>query len=55
MSFEHVPLLSSALKTTFFLLVKRHYLQGWCLVGVQGVLRRVWRAREDAQAPGERG
>ena len=30
---------------------KRHYLQGWCLGGVQGVLRRVWGAREDAQAP----
>ena len=42
----------------FFLSVKRHCLQGWCLGGVQGVLRRVWGAREDAQAPesqGERG
>ena len=33
----------------FFLSVKRHCLQGWCLGGVQGVLRRVWGAREDAQ------
>ena len=41
-----------------FLSVKRHCLQGWCLGGVQGVLRRVWGAREDAQAPltqGEQG
>ena len=39
----------------FFLPVKRHCLQGWCLGGVQGVLRRVWGAREDAQAPESQG
>ena len=39
----------------FFPSVKRHCLQGWCLRGVQGVLRRVWGAREDAQAPESQG
>ena len=39
----------------FFQFVKRHCLQGWCLGGVQGILCRVWGAREDAQAPHSQG